>query len=111
MAAIKQTDFDGQTDYSKTVMVKYDLPKTLVLYPNPTESGNINIRGNVVSTFAKANIQIIDPYGKVHYESQVDPDALEDGVKLKPNGIMKTGIYIIVINDGSKISKKKLIIK
>jgi Secretion system C-terminal sorting domain len=105
---VKQTDFNGDFDYSKSVVINPSTSlREISISPNPaTETIHIyldNIRSK------NANIKIIDLKGSVLYEESVESE--KSSVELDLNGFNE-GIYIITVDvEGLIIKRDRLILK
>jgi len=79
---LKQTDFDGKTDYSSTIYVsgaKKEL--TLSLFPNPT-SGRVNL----ATSMAVSTIEITNNFGQIVF-TKVANQSMELDLSFLPKGI------------------------
>lgn len=106
---LKQVDFDGTTEYSKTVMasVLYEHESGLTIYPNPTH-GKLTVDLSSVDSKA-VQIQVINPCGQ-------EVLALKENIKTGQNKVNlsfeggKKGFYIVrVTGDGLSFSKRVLL--
>jgi hypothetical protein len=78
---IKSVDFDGTTEYSKTVSVQFNALQVST-FPNPT-TGKVNLQG-----VDKAEVEIVNSLGKVmnkfsfngNSNSEIDLSNLPDGI-------------------------------
>ena len=78
---IKSVDFDGTTEYSKTVVVQFNALQ-VSMFPNPT-TGKVTLQG-----VDKAEIEIVNTLGKVvskfnfngNFNSEIDLAQLPDGI-------------------------------
>ncbi|HTJ48217.1 MAG TPA: hypothetical protein VL443_02105 [Cyclobacteriaceae bacterium] len=102
---IKQVDVDGQSDFSKVVVITGDgksLQRWAAL-PNPTSDNthfHIQIMDESVDAAKPIQIQIISSNGVIVYEGEGQTDQLNK----KLDGIMQSfgqGIYIVQISDGT----------
>ena len=106
---LKQTDFDGQFDYSQVVQViNKNTDQDLVLYPNPvsTTSHQVNIRGLV----PQQDLQILikDTTGRLIKNQYLNTDTF--GIANLEIGQLKPGIYIIsYLNHGKTINQKLVV--
>jgi len=75
---------------------------SLLLYPNPTETGFIKIKSSFEDTLA---ITIFDLLGKKVREFSTLSNTLTDLSKLE------SGIYFVTLKHHNKVTTKKLIIK
>lgn len=110
---IKQVDFDGKSSYSDIlrVEVKIDPFEDLILYPNPTSAGNINIIGRAKIETERIFINFTDLVGKNHLTLETDQDSIVNGITINLSEKLRSGIYMISISDGIRTSRKKLVIK
>ncbi|OEK09494.1 hypothetical protein A8C32_12340 [Flavivirga aquatica] len=105
--------FDGEVeDYTLNVLTNLDVKPfgitNLSVFPNPSEGGVFNIKlSSALSSVI--NISVFDLRGRIIYE-QTYQDTGEFNEKITLNGI-KSGMYILKINDGIKKSLKKIIVK
>lgn len=84
---LRMVDFDGKTDFSKTINIKGVSKKIgLKTYPNPT-SDNLTVEAIVPE---QAQLNVTDVLGRVVFSKKIEPDT--EG--LKP--------FIIATNDWSK---------
>ncbi len=92
---LKQVDIDGRTNYSNTVLIKYNAKKIDVnIYPNPaTEMVNVNIQSLLATD---ATIIITDVQGKIIAQQKVK---LPSGVQMIPVQVnyLSSGIYLLSV--------------
>lgn len=106
---LKQVDFDGQLEYSKTIAVKSHYVIDVILYPNPSKGNmffDVNelkkgvyniVYTNVLGSVSKELLEIVD--GKNTYQ-------LNQFENLLP------GIYFIqVLNDSNEIISNQKVVK
>ena len=80
------------------------------IYPNPsTPSDNITVQ--VTGTHDPVKIKLMDIMGKSYYENTVEADHFATGIQIIPSEQLIKGIYIMVINQGNKTLKQKVIVK
>lgn len=111
---LKQTDYDGQFEYSKIVAVQRSVQANFesLLYPNPNNGEYFNL---VISGFtAQENIylRIIDLYGKVISTQSFTAD--EEGKLLQsiqPQTHLPKGIYIIQLEAKSGSTAVRMVVK
>lgn len=99
---LKQTDFDGQYEYSRVRVVTFEYVSPLKWYPNPT-SGQItveNIQKNVW-------IRIYNMSGALVYENQLTGNTHYQ-INLER---LPSGTYYMHINDGKTNQAEKIIIQ
>jgi parallel beta-helix repeat protein len=102
---LKQVDFDGTTDYSKTIRVSNNVLTSgnIEVYPNPNNGTfNITLPANEQSTI---QLTIIDRTGKIVEQKMMQ---LQQGDNLLDlNLSLPKGIYMILIQqNGISVSKK-----
>lgn len=106
-----QVDFSGATSISKVIALSYDgtTPLGMNLYPNPTNTNNINLKlinaktGDIV-------MRIFDLTGKVLYELMFsDEDVKSDQFLTSLN--LKPGMYIVQVTQGAERITKRLVIQ
>jgi len=87
---LKQTDFDGQFDYSKTINVKMQDDQSVFIYPNPTNS-IITIAGN---QFEFEDISIFNSLGQnVTHFSKLEKQG--DEIIIIDLSDLSEGVYVI----------------
>ena len=104
---LKQIDLDGNTNFSKTLIVTNTVAKNIsTMLPNPF-SNELNIHVNS-SVNTPATIELIDMLGKIHYS----------GVELFTSGDNKinintqqlnNGIYFVRVNINGEVTTQKII--
>ncbi len=102
---LKQVDFDGTTDYSKTIRVSNNTltANNIEVYPNPNNgSFNILVPANEQST---VQLTVVDRTGRVVEQKIL---TLQQGNNLLDlNLSLSKGIYMILVQqDGLSVSKK-----
>lgn len=107
---LKQVDFDGKADYSKTVSVINTIAKAGIgaTLPNPFNS-DLNISFNAAAA-ATANLVIMDMLGKAHHSST---EQLQVGVNtINVNTTdMPDGIYFVRVSYNGETFTQKVIKK
>ncbi len=112
---IKQTDFNGEFDYSKTIVIRNfhnnERSISMSVYPNPAvgTSVNINLPGSKGQTMY---LQVVDVMGRVMIDNY---SVMEDNftslqLTAKDGNRLKPGVYtIITIINGEKLSSKLIV--
>ena len=80
----------------------YSLAKSFNVYPNPTNTGSVNIVSNA-SSYGKINVAVYDVLGKQVINNVMTTEKLNVSS-------LNTGVYIMKITQGKAISTKKLVI-
>lgn len=99
---LKQTDFDGQFEYFKTISVE-EVIQDFNLYPNPMKGSVLNIEVNLENEF---NIIITSVSGEQIYSNLYRSSGL---ISIDINEI-KSGIYFVSVISTSGTVSKKLIV-
>ncbi len=99
---LKQTDYDGNYTYSKTILVYCKLDKLSLL--NYDISSN-NITLNISNPNTESTVQILSIDGRTYYSKKI---SIAQNIQLKiDKNILSHGIYLIrIINKTSSITKK-----
>jgi Secretion system C-terminal sorting domain len=107
---LKQFDFDGKSSYSNVIVLDYDgsTPLNVFLYPNPTNTQNINLELINPST-EYLNIRILDMTGRVSLQTTISAEELESNISLKPEEL-KAGVYVVEVIQGTQRVTKRLVI-
>jgi len=71
-------------------------------YPNPTNSGNLNIRVATVNSPEPVQIRMVDLMGKPLYNNSFSKQEAQQGVRITTKETLVNGIYIIMVNQGAK---------
>lgn len=80
------------------------------VYPNPATEENINVIVETVMT-APVRVRMLDPMGRNLFDETFDPEIVMQGVRLSAAGTMKTGMYVIAVEQGQAVVRKKIIVK
>ncbi len=114
---LRQVDFDGVEELHHIIRVDNDfLPRVRVmevkLYPNPTFDGNINLSLTSGDNHSPVFLRLIDMIGQVYYENVFDgsPEG-KVAEALVPDRKMQSGIYLLIVNQGSDTSTRRLVIR
>ncbi|HEY8938479.1 MAG TPA: fibronectin type III domain-containing protein, partial [Cyclobacteriaceae bacterium] len=81
----------------------------LVVYPNPAPRTNVNFKISSSSS-ADIHVQLVDLLGKTSFSKLMSITEAEDGYKLETSVSLKNGVYFVVIDQGNKTIKKKLVV-
>ena len=111
---LRQVDFDGQFEYSPTVSINNSFEgqrMEVILFPNPTSQGNINLRvisQNKENTIHISMVNISGErfYDKTHWASDFSQDK-----KITIPGRLKPGIYVLIVKQNDQVFRAKLIIR
>lgn len=117
---IKQTDFDGQSDYSKIVNVNdlitsatHTPPFDIIIFPNPIEKEYYYVKVNTMDPYSEISLVIIDALGNIHNTHFIKPhqDISPDGYLLSDSNALSPGLYCIIATQGNRRIKKKLLVR
>lgn len=110
---LKQTDFNGNYEYSDIVPVKFENinNSTINIYPNPVIAGNaVQIEMNQIET-EEILVVMRDVLGKEFYSKM--HINIENGnlVRLPIENTIPKGVYIITLTSKSQIHSQRIIVK
>ena len=112
---LKQIDFDGQSSFEGGVVLLENLNENVslsyVMYPNPTSSSNINLNIVSMDLERKAHIGIYDLQGRLLYDKLIDTNEFNEPIQLSINQKLRSGLYLMVVEQGEEKVQKKLLIK
>jgi hypothetical protein len=103
---LKQVDFDGAFEYSKTIAVEYNIEESnITIFPNPS-NGVVNLQINNPSN-QKMQIKILDNLGRIIRDSEI----IEGEANWQQEMVIKEkGIYTVAIQIGNEIIYKRIVI-
>ncbi len=110
---LSQTDFNGDHEILKTIVVRLDkqAPSQPVIYPNPADGSEINIEYTSANS-GKIIIELINLNGQKLYQQVVDVDSgIMTTLQLHPKSKMNAGKYLIRITDGDSTYSEQLIVR
>jgi hypothetical protein len=109
---LKQVDFNGEYSYSNVVPVNYVKNNTGILsvFPNPTFSGNVNIK---FDGFKESEILVVvrDVQGKEYYSKVQSVESNGQIVALDIENRLAAGVYLITASSANELYSQKLIIR
>lgn len=110
---IKQTDMNGEYDYSKIINVTSDRlsMNSLEIYPNPTDAQNINVQLKSFDLNSPVAVKIVGILGKSYYSGTYSVVEINKGVTLSAINPLMPGIYVVIVEQANLIIQKKLIIE
>jgi hypothetical protein len=80
------------------------------IYPNPARPSE-NITLQVTGSTGPVRIKLADMMGRSYYEKILTIDDYERGFEIMPQQALTSGIYILLIQQGTKTRKQTLIVK
>ncbi|MBL7870797.1 MAG: T9SS type A sorting domain-containing protein [Cyclobacteriaceae bacterium] len=111
---LKQTDFNGNSSFSKIVPV-YSNPVTTALvdvFPNPTNGSDFKIKISGFENDEELLISLIDTFGKYHWSSLHRMNRLEDNLMdVKLANTLAAGVYIVLVNSRNRSIHTRVIIR
>ncbi len=113
---LKQVDFDGKHTYSDLVSIEVDFDVPVIpvflptLFPNPTDSENINVRVETSDKQEPVRLRILDQLGKVVFVSTIE-NADGQPMEIKLASKLAAGLYIAYFEQGVKREMIRLVIK
>ncbi len=109
---LKQTDYDGQFDYSNLVAVEFNNMNDFIfnIYPNPNNGESFNLQ--IPKNNAEVLVVVYDILGNEIY-SKVIVESINgnDVYAIDPSQKLNPGVYLITATSSNKIYNKKLIVK
>jgi hypothetical protein len=83
---------------------------TMDIYPNPSRPSD-HITVHITGTHDPVKIKLMDMMGKLYYENTLSTEDFPTGMQITPAEQLLNGIYIMVIHQGNKTLKQKVIVK
>ncbi len=111
---IKQTDFNGELDFSKTITIRNYTAENnkpaFVIYPNPVVNGIINVQSDGYEDDI-CNIYLYNMLGQLVFQ-QSEVISRNTSLNLKnKDGVLNAGIYTIQIQTGNNLYSEKIMVK
>lgn len=109
---LKQTDFNGQIEYHKTIKINWDdnvfTEETIAVNPNPYASGELLLTFKTLEPYTPIDVSVVNFYGStVYHASLMLPESKQ--LNLIPIAMEKPipGVYFVVVKtrSGSYIEK------
>jgi len=95
---------------SKVISVLIDkLPFNLIIYPNPVSDGKFSITGNIKSSEQPVLVEIINSFGEVLFQKNLQPATTRFSSELEVNQL-PAGIYFVQFRQGLYKSVQRIII-
>ena len=110
---LSQTDYNGEKEILKTVVVQIDKqgPTKPVIYPNPANGTEINIEYTSANS-GKIIVELINLNGQKLYQQEVAVDSgIMTTLQLRPKTKMNAGKYLIRVIDGEATYSEQLIVR
>jgi hypothetical protein len=94
---LKQTDFDGQTEYSNIISVESKVTPSIELYPNPIEEDVVHIRLIGFDQGEDIKISFQNLLGQTVLEKIIHTEGTSDLLStVHFAGQLPTGLYFVV---------------
>jgi len=109
---LKQTDYDGQFDYSNLVAVEFKNRNDFIfnIYPNPNDGQSFNLK--IPKNIAEVLVVVYDMLGKEIYSKVIITRINGNDVyAIDPSQKLNSGVYLIIASSSFKIYNERLIIK
>jgi PKD repeat protein len=107
---LKQTDFNGQSQYFPAVMVQTGTGNRKIamnVFPNPNPGNRVGIG---YKSKEAASLLIVDSYGRVHHSENILEAATDDERMLDLSLTLEPGIYTVQFITASDRTVKTLIV-
>jgi autotransporter-associated beta strand protein len=109
---LKQTDFDGNFEYSKLVLVEFEgikSQKSISLYPNPSNGNNVNVSISGVQNKSLIILRLSNSTGAEVYNSNLTAASDFANVQLQTSELANGIYYLQIIIDGEIINQKVVV--
>jgi len=109
---LRMIDLDGKFTYSNVIMIRKTGTKVsgLLLSPNPvTRNGSLTVRFES-GTSKTVEIKVIDMSGRVVLKQYNSVQEGSNSVSVKEMSRLKTGTYVLQMNDGVSVENSKFTI-
>ncbi|MFZ4612938.1 MAG: T9SS type A sorting domain-containing protein, partial [Bacteroidia bacterium] len=109
---LKQTDFDGNFEYSKLVLVEFEgikSQKSISLYPNPSNGNNVNVSISGVHNKSLIILRLSNSTGAEVYNSNLTAASDFANVQLQTSDLANGIYYLQIIIDGEIINQKVVV--
>lgn len=111
---LRQVDFDGTFDISKTIAVQVrQNPLTaagMALYPNPTVGQHLTVALPEPVGTQGAQVQILNMNGRAVHTALLNPGDISIRLSI-PDLQLTKGMYMVRVQHGSEVETKKLLIQ
>ena len=80
------------------------------IFPNPTTQDNIRVMVETVLP-APVRVRLLDLTGSNLFEGIYQAEEIVHGISLSPEGLMNTGMYLVMVEQGGLVVRKKVVVK
>ncbi|MFW5725919.1 MAG: T9SS type A sorting domain-containing protein, partial [Bacteroidota bacterium] len=111
---LKQTDFDGSSEYFDmvAVQIRKATESLMLVYPNPVRHGLLNIQATNLVPWERASVTIVDIHGRMVMEQPVIAD--DNGVVMHQfNSLsgLQAGIYFVIVQSQAVRLTERIILR
>lgn len=107
---VRQTDHNGQFDYSKIVSVNKQAPQEVAIFPNPLDQDFLTVQFSGNLSQSDIAIKLIDALGRLHYSTMANAGAVAKGLRIAPDQRLDKGLYLLILRQEQHTFKKRLIV-
>lgn len=107
---LKQTDYDGDLNYSESVVINSSAAIETTLFPNPTTNQRffINLQAEIDHEF---QVVLYSSMGKAVYTKVILPHESNSTISFDLNGTLEPGVYFLVGTDSRELFRHQLAIR
>jgi hypothetical protein len=108
---LKQVDFDGDFEYSAIVSIEVETGLTISFYPNPIVDRRLNLLVNGLGPEQNVTYSIMNKSGRIIDSGTLQSDGgtvIEKQLEFDDN--LTQGIYILIVEAGGIIERKRIIV-
>ena len=80
------------------------------VFPNPTTQDNIQVQVETVIN-EPVQVRLIDPVGRDLFQGVYQPEEISRGILITAPGILNTGIYLVLVQQGKIRQHRKVVIR
>jgi hypothetical protein len=106
---LKQTDYDGRSEYLPTIVINNILPRDFAVYPNPAPSARIEFSYDT-DQLSYYEVTVQDIQGKIIPSTLVAESGGKSILKVDESHIQPGAMYFVKVSDGKEISQQKVIL-
>jgi hypothetical protein len=112
---LKQVDFSGAFEYSKVIAVTYagsaSLNMQIVVFPNPCQNGDCQIRVNNPNSHSETLLELKDISGRVVLRKTIQNEGKQDmALTLQELGSYR-GLYILTATTGTDVVHQRVVLE
>ena len=110
---LRQVDFDGQFEYSHVVSINNHFTgeaMEVLVFPNPTEASNINLRVLTGNKENRISVQLIDALGHRFIDENMNPEVFNQDLIISPRESLARGVYFLIVTQNSRVVRQRVVI-